>query len=98
MERVTSVTTLKASLSSYLGLVKSGEEVLITERGRPIARLVPYLAAPEQEDGRLERLYREGILKPGNGHSLREALRARRPARSASSVVQALLEEREAGW
>ena len=37
----TSITELKRSLSAYLREVKAGEEVLITNRGRPIARLVP---------------------------------------------------------
>ena len=35
------VSQLKASLSSYLDIVKSGEEVVVSDRGRPIARLVP---------------------------------------------------------
>ncbi|MBI3925643.1 MAG: type II toxin-antitoxin system prevent-host-death family antitoxin [Armatimonadetes bacterium] len=98
MERVTSVSNLKASLSAYLACVKSGEEILVTERGRPIARLVPYLAGPEQEERRLERLYREGILRPGNGRSLSDLLRGRRPARGGASVVEALLAERQEGW
>ena len=35
------VSKLKASLSEYLRRVKAGEEVLVSERGRPIAKLVP---------------------------------------------------------
>jgi prevent-host-death family protein len=35
------VAQLKASLSKYLDLVKSGDELLITERGKPIARILP---------------------------------------------------------
>ncbi|MBI2467866.1 MAG: type II toxin-antitoxin system prevent-host-death family antitoxin, partial [Candidatus Rokubacteria bacterium] len=31
---------LKAHLSRYLDQVKSGQEVVITERGRPVAKLV----------------------------------------------------------
>jgi len=40
MKTVT-VTKLKASLSEVLRQVKAGEEVLVSERGRPIARLMP---------------------------------------------------------
>ena len=36
--RTATVSKLKASLSEYLRQVKAGEEVLVTERGRPIAR------------------------------------------------------------
>ena len=35
------VSELKAGLSKYLARVKRGEQVVITERGRPIAKLVP---------------------------------------------------------
>ncbi len=39
--KTTTVSKLKASLSEYLRSVKAGEEVLVTERGRPIAKLTP---------------------------------------------------------
>ncbi len=35
------VAKLKATLSEYLARVKAGEEVIVTERGKPIARIVP---------------------------------------------------------
>ena len=34
------IKELKNRLSSYLTLVKKGEEVLITDRGKPIARII----------------------------------------------------------
>lgn len=98
MEKVTSVSKLKASLSAYISCVKSGEEVLVTERGRPVARLVPYVAGPDTDEGRMARLYREGIVRPGNGQSLRAILQGRRAARSEASVLEALLDERREGW
>ena len=36
------VSELKASLSKYVARVKNGEEILVTERGRPVAKLVPW--------------------------------------------------------
>ncbi|HEX9668633.1 MAG TPA: type II toxin-antitoxin system prevent-host-death family antitoxin, partial [Thermoanaerobaculia bacterium] len=39
--RTAGVAELKAKLSEHLDRVKRGEEVLITERGQPIAKLVP---------------------------------------------------------
>ena len=39
--RTTTVSQLKMSLSAYLRQVKAGEEVVVTEHGRPIARLLP---------------------------------------------------------
>ncbi len=39
--KITSVSKLKAFLSGYLRRVKTGEEVLVIERGRPIAKIAP---------------------------------------------------------
>lgn len=35
------VRELKAKLSEYLGRAAAGEELVVTDRGRPVARLVP---------------------------------------------------------
>ena len=40
MERV-GVRELKASLSRYLARVREGETVEVTDRGRPVARIIP---------------------------------------------------------
>jgi prevent-host-death family protein len=53
------VAALRADLKKWLDLVQSGEEVVVTERGMPIARLVPV-----READLLEQLTREGILTP----------------------------------
>ena len=52
----------KARLSSLLAAVRSGEEVLITDRGRPVARIVrePARARPVEE--RFEELAETGFL------------------------------------
>ncbi|HEY2289244.1 MAG TPA: type II toxin-antitoxin system prevent-host-death family antitoxin [Thermoanaerobaculia bacterium] len=39
------IAELKALLSETLARVKAGEEVLVTEHGRPIARLLPLSSA-----------------------------------------------------
>ena len=56
MENV-GVRDLKASLSRYLRRVKGGETIIVTERGVPIARIVP-AAIPE----RLKTLMADGRL------------------------------------
>jgi prevent-host-death family protein len=61
------VSELKAGLSKYLARVKRGEEVVVTERGRAIAKLVPI---PPDEDPEMERmrdLERRGIVRIGLG-------------------------------
>lgn len=69
--RVANVSELKAGLSAYLGQVKRGEEVLVTERGRPIAKLVP-VRRDEGSSGpasrqRLLDLERRGVITIGTG-------------------------------
>ncbi|GEA14128.1 MAG: hypothetical protein PWR22_932 [Moorella sp. (in: firmicutes)] len=41
MEQV-GIRKMKASLSHYIKRVKQGESLIITDRGRPVARLVPF--------------------------------------------------------
>ncbi len=40
---IAGVAEVKARLSEYLARVRGGEEVLVTDRGRPIARIVPMI-------------------------------------------------------
>jgi prevent-host-death family protein len=54
------IRELRENLSSYLARVKGGDEVLVTERGRPVARLV----APEAHDEHIARLTRQGTITP----------------------------------
>ncbi len=50
---------LKNRLSAYLDLVKRGQEVVVTERGRPIARLTPLSADVD----RMAALVEAGIVQ-----------------------------------
>ena len=42
--RTVNVAKLRKQLSKYLAFAKSGKEVVIRDKGRPIAKLVPFLA------------------------------------------------------
>ncbi|MGE0258137.1 MAG: type II toxin-antitoxin system Phd/YefM family antitoxin [Alphaproteobacteria bacterium] len=53
--------TLKNKLSEYVRLAASGETVVITDRGRPVAEIVPPRAKPESV---IERGIREGWVTP----------------------------------
>jgi prevent-host-death family protein len=94
-----SITDAKNNLSSLIDGLKNGSAVLIVDRGRPVARLEPVTsgAAPE-DDGRLGRLVRDGIVRPARNR-VPEALFASKPPRSknGASAVRALLEDRRTG-
>lgn len=91
------VARLKANLSRYLDVAKNGEEVVITERGRPVAKIVA-LRGAERSESRRERLARAGVLSLGTGR-LRPALLKppRGPASIGAGVLRALLDERAEG-
>ncbi len=40
------ISTLRAELSRWIDRVRTGEEIVITERGNPVARLVAVETAP----------------------------------------------------
>lgn len=56
------IAELKALLSETLARVKAGEEVTVTEHGRPIARIMP-LSRANPLAATLE-LVRTGLVKP----------------------------------
>ncbi len=63
--KTASVSVLKAKLSEHLALVKRGEEVIVTERGKPVARLMPM--PPSSDEERLRELVARGAVRPGKG-------------------------------
>ncbi len=91
------VAKLKAHLSELLAHVKTGQDVVITERGQPIARIVP-LRSTEAHDSRRERLARAGRLQLGSGRVRASLLRPPKgPPDVGAGVLRALLAEREDG-
>lgn len=90
------VSKLKASLSEYLRRVKAGEEVLVSERGRPIAKLVPVHGKDNLPD-HVAALARQGLARIGSRKLSRAFWALPRPRDPKGKVLQALLEEREHG-
>jgi prevent-host-death family protein len=78
------VSELRAQLSTWLDRVRDGEEIVITERGLPVARLTR-VGAP----GLLESLVTRGLVARPSGTRRPGAVGRRRPAakRSLAEVV-----------
>ena len=67
----TNVRDLKAHLSAYLRRAARGEEVLVTFRGKPLARLVPLsgdVAPKTSEEAAIASLRTLPWVTPGNGN------------------------------
>jgi prevent-host-death family protein len=61
---------LKNRLGRYLGLVRKGETIIVTDRGKTVARILP--PCPNEEEGPgleeiLQQLEAEGHLRRGTG-------------------------------
>ena len=94
-----SITEAKNRLSSLIDGLKSGSPVLIVDRGRPVARLEPVTSSPRSAaEGRLDRLVRDGIVRPARA-ALPKALLSGSPPHvtSGASGVRALIDERRTG-
>jgi prevent-host-death family protein len=95
--KTTTITEAKNGLSALIDRVRSGESVLILDRGVPVARLEPVAAFPDPS-GRLRRLERAGVIRVGDAPPPLDLLRTPAPQLApGASAVQALLAERRSG-
>ena len=94
----TSIAKAKAQFSRWVARARRGEEIIITDRGKPVAKIAPLGTAdipltPHQldmvRDGRL-RLPKERATKKWVEEFLRRPL-----IKVKGGVLQALLDERE---
>jgi prevent-host-death family protein len=93
----TSITEAKNNLSALIDRVRRGETVLICDRNRPVARMLP--VGPGDVSGAdaswLAGLVREGLLEPARKPlTIRSLPKPVKPARP-TSIVAALQADRE---
>jgi prevent-host-death family protein len=97
--KTVSITEAKNRLSALIDSLRGGARVLIVDRGRPVARLEPVTGGGRSDDdGRLNRLVRDGIVRAGGAALARSLLTEKPPrARADATVLKALLDERQEG-
>lgn len=96
--KTASITEAKNNLSALIDGVKGGSPVLIVDRGRPVARLEPVGAPAGTDPGRLDRLVRDGLVRPARHVTPKVVFSTPPPrARGTASGVRALLDERRSG-
>jgi prevent-host-death family protein len=96
MERV-SISELKDQLSAYLRKVREGQTVVVTDRNKPVAQLIP-ISRSASESECIARLVAQGIVSLPKGPPVSiEEIRRRRPVVPGAGVLEALLEERREG-
>ena len=55
----------KINLSKLLKLVRKGREVVLTDRGEPVGKIVPIEAETLPLEARIRRLESQGVIEPG---------------------------------
>lgn len=91
-----SITEARNGFSSLVDQVRRGESIIITDRGRPVARIEPYRGP---DDPRIQRLIAQGVLRPPRRKLDVEAfLKAPRPRLPEGvSAVAAVIADRNEG-
>ena len=82
------VRELRRDASRWLARVRAGEVIVVTDRGRPVAKMIPL-----REPGGYESLVAEGRIAPGPGHPIGRVLGdldAELPPDEGPSVSKAL--------
>ena len=88
-ERTVGIRELKARLSKYLREVKAGHSITITDRGRPVGRLIP----PDQPlQQRVETMLRAGLAE-WNGKPL-PTMKPTARLKEGKSIADLIIEDR----
>ena len=82
------ISTLRAELSRWIERARAGEEIVVTDRGTPVARLLPVDTAPL-----LDQLVQRGVLSKPRAD--RPAARAAARVRASGPVADLVAEQRD---
>jgi prevent-host-death family protein len=87
-----SVRELKNRLSEYLRRVRAGERIVVTDRGRPVAELLPLSSRRTSSEQRFARLVELGEATAPLGRGLADIEPAK--LRKRPLISRTLLEDR----
>ena len=90
--RTANIAELRDRLTQYLREVRAGEEIIVRDRQRPIAKIVPLTVDDDAEDAAL---VAAGLLRKAQRPLPTAFWRARRGAVTVRTAVAALSEDRE---
>ncbi len=96
-ERHVAIADLKARLSEHLARAREGEEIIVTDRGTPVARLSP-LRGEALREGREAELARTGLARSPRALLDPAFLDRPRPSDPTGRSLEIVLEDRAEGW
>ncbi|MHB8368579.1 MAG: type II toxin-antitoxin system Phd/YefM family antitoxin [Leptospirales bacterium] len=94
--KAATISDTKNTLSALIDRVRQGEAILIMDKNRPVARLEPVTGEPAEDEGRLARLERDGLLRRSPVRAL-ESLAGTPPPKAEKSLLAALIADRDEG-
>ncbi len=80
------IRELRADLSRLIKRVRAGEELVVTDRGMPVARIIPLAG-----ERKIDRLIRDGIVTPAPS---REPRTVPKPIEGAGPLSDLVIEGR----
>ncbi len=92
-QKTIGIRELKEQLSGHIREVKGGATLVITERGKPVARLLPIAPAETSVEEKLHRLVEAGVIS-WSGRKLAADVPAI-PVRGSKTVAEMLIEDRD---
>jgi prevent-host-death family protein len=93
--RSTNIADLRNRLTQYLKEVRAGEEIVVRDRQRPIAKIVPFSV---EDDGQNDAdLVAAGLIRKGTGKLPASFWKTRRPGVSLDVVIAAVSADRNEG-
>ena len=93
--RIVNISDLKARLSAHIKLVRNGEEVLVCDRHKPVARIVP--CELENQVERERRLIARGVLTPPLKRRATSVVWPSPPGNISDEVVERIWREEREG-
>ena len=91
--RSANIAELRNRLTQYLQEVRAGEEIVVRDRQRPIAKIVPFTVDDDDADDAA--LVAGGLMRKGTGTLPPSFWKARRPRVSVKAAVAALSADRD---
>jgi prevent-host-death family protein len=93
--RSTNIADLRNRLTQYLKEVRAGQEIIVRDRQRPIAKIIPF--SVEDDDESDADLVAAGLMRKGTGRLPPSFWKARRPGVSLDAVIAAVSTDRDEG-
>jgi prevent-host-death family protein len=90
--RSANIADLRNRLTQYLREVRAGEEIVVRDRQRPIAKIVPFTVDENDEDAVL---VAAGLMRKGTGTLPRSFWRTRGPRVPIDAAVAAVSADRD---